>query len=179
MDKIYLSASQQPWNVYVGGQFTEEEAMHIYLKDHLAPKLRIKGYDVKVSDPNKTIQENVEEANEWMGSKGLYLAHHTNATGLEDSKNDGTLVLIYGSVKSQFLGKCLYDAIAPVTPTTDEGIRIDPKLYELRKTSSVAALIELFYHDNLEDMKWGITHFDQIADAEIRGIDAYFNRRAA
>lgn len=179
MDKIYLSASQQPWNVYIGGQFTEEELMHIYLNDYLAPRLRARSYDIMVSDKNKEMPDNVAEANAWMGSKGLYLAHHSNATGIEGSNNDGTLILIHGSVKSKFLGKCLYDEIAPITPATDEGIRVEPKLYELRKTASVAALMELFYHDNLEDMKWALTHLGHIADAEVRAIDTFHNRRAA
>ena len=167
--QIYLSASQQPNNHYTGAQFTEEESMHIFVRDHLAPKLIDKGYDVKTSDPKGTMESNVAEANAWMGRGGMYLAWHTNASGT--GKNDGTLVLVYPSVKSHIIGECLYNEIAPATPSSDEGIRENPSLYELRKTLSPAVLTEIFYHDNLADVKWGLTHFDQIAEAAANAID--------
>lgn len=166
--KVYLSASQQPNNMYAKGIMSEEEAMHIFCRDHLAPRLIAKGFEVKVSDPTKDMYANVAEANAWMGNQGLYYAWHTNASGT--GKNDGTLVLSYGSTKSMIMSRALYDEVAAVTPSTDEGIRINQTLYELRKTLSPATLSEIFYHDNLEDVKWGITHFDVIAEAATRGI---------
>lgn len=166
--KVYLSASQQPANMYVGGQFSEEEAMHIYIRDHLAPKLAAQGIEVRTSDPTKDMYFNVAEANLWMGSTGLYISHHTNAS--VTGRNDGTLVLGFGSVRSQILCKHLYNEVSVVTPASDEGIRINPSLYELRRTLSPSALMEIFYHDNLADVKWGLTHFDQIAEAENRAI---------
>lgn len=178
IEKIYCSGSQQPNNIYVGGQFNEEELTHIYIKDHLAPKLIAKGYQVMVSDPKNDMYGNIDEANIWMGASGLYLAHHTNANAVPGS-HDGTLVLDYGSNRSKILAKCLYNEMAPVTPSTDEGIRTNPGLAELRRPVSTAALIEMFYHDNLADVKWGITHLDQLAEAEVRGIEEAVRQLAA
>lgn len=169
VEKIYLSASQQPNNEYADKAFTEEEAMHIYVRDFLAPEVIALGYQVKVSDPKNDMNINIEEGNAFLGSLGLYISHHTNASGT--GKNDGTLVLAFPSPRSQILANELYKAISPITPATDEGIRLDPGLAELRRTHSTACLIEIFYHDNLADMKWGITHFAQIAKAEAQAID--------
>lgn len=167
--QIYISPSQQPNNKYKGMPFSEEEAMHIFCKEYLLPKLEAMNYAVRTSEVTGTMYTNVSDANKWMSNKGLYIAFHTNASTF--GENDGTLVLAYPSSKSQVLAKLLYDKIAPGTPSSDEGIRINKGLYELRETDSPAALVEIYYHDNLDDVKWGITHFEMIAEAAAKAID--------
>jgi N-acetylmuramoyl-L-alanine amidase len=46
-------------------------------------------------------------------------------------------------------------------------------LAELKKTKMTATLIEIVYHDNVQDMKDFMLNMDKIADAEVRGIEQY------
>jgi N-acetylmuramoyl-L-alanine amidase len=165
--KIYLSASQQPLNQYADKVFTEEEVMHAYVKI-VKKLLEFEGYEVKISDPAKTMNDNIAEANAWKAD--IYISHHTNAF---DGKHDGTLGLYYPSENSKQLTKFIYDEVAKVTPSTDEGMREGKGLAELRKTKMPATLIELFYHDNINDMKNGILKLNEIAEAEVQGILKY------
>jgi N-acetylmuramoyl-L-alanine amidase len=165
--KIYLSASQQPNNIYVGKIFNEEEVCHSYI-NLLKPKLEAKGHIVKVSDPAKGMYDNIAEANAW--GADIYISHHTNAF---DTKHDGTLGLYYPSEKSRMLTMFLYGEIAPITKSTDEGMRNGKNLAELKKTRMPATLIEIVYHDNTADMKDFMLNMDKIADAEVRGIELY------
>ena len=166
--KIYLSASQQPANIYYGRNFNEEEVMHklIQLEKPMLEKL---GYEVKISDAKFTLQDNITEANTWKAD--IYISHHSNASGT--GKNDGTLGLFYPSAKSKLLTKCVYDEVAAVTPSTDEGMREGKGLIELTRTKMPATLIEVAYHDNKEDMRFIMLHLDRIAEAVVRGIDKY------
>jgi N-acetylmuramoyl-L-alanine amidase len=165
--KIYLSASQQPGNLYVAPQFTEEEVTHTYI-NVLKPKLEAKGHIVKVSEPAKGMYDNIAEANAW--GADIYISHHTNAF---DTKHDGTLGLYYPTEKSRMLTMFLYGEIARVTKSTDEGMREGKGLAELKKTKMPATLIEIVYHDNVQDMKDFMLNMDKIADAEVRGIEQY------
>jgi N-acetylmuramoyl-L-alanine amidase len=169
--KIYLSASQQPLNQYADKVFTEEEVMHAYVKI-VKKLLEFEGYEVKISDPAKTMNDNIAEANAWKAD--IYISHHTNAF---DGKHDGTLGLYYPSENSKQLTKFIYDEVAKVTPSTDEGMREGKGLAELRKTKMPATLIELFYHDNINDMKNGILKLNEIAEAEVQGILKYITRK--
>ncbi|HCJ56197.1 MAG TPA: hypothetical protein DHV55_01500 [Clostridiaceae bacterium] len=153
--------------MYADRVFNEEEVIHklIELEKPLLVKL---GHEVKCSNISKTMYDNVSEANDWKAD--IYIAQHSNAcTG----KNDGTLGLYYPSVKSKLLTKCIYEEVAKTTPSSDEGMREGKELYELRKTSMPATLIEMFYHDNIADMKFGLLNLDKIAEAVVRGIDKY------
>jgi N-acetylmuramoyl-L-alanine amidase len=173
--KIYLSSSQQPWNMYADGVFNEEEVCHAYI-NLLKPKLETAGYLVKVSDPAKTMMDNIAEANAWIKKlpngmyDGAYISHHTNAFR---GKNDGTLGLCYPSEFSRMLTRFLYGEIAPMTKASDEGIRETKGLAELNKTKMPSSLIEIVYHDNVADMKDFMLNADKIADGEIRGIKQY------
>jgi N-acetylmuramoyl-L-alanine amidase len=165
--KIYLSASQQPLNQYADKVFTEEEVMHAYVKI-VKGLLELEGYEVKMSDPVKTMMDNIAEANAWKAD--IYISHHTNAY---DGKHDGTLGLYYPTEKSKQLTKFIYDEVSKVTPSTDEGMREGKGLAELKKTNMPATLIELFYHDNINDMKNGILKLNELAEAETHGILKY------
>jgi len=166
--KIYLSASQQPFNMYADGVFTEEEVMHAYVHNYLFPALDRTGlYDIKCSDQKGDLYQNISEGNMHMGRHGLYLSHHTNAA---TTKNDGLLVLTSGSHKSNIAARIMYDELKNVNGNSDEGIRAQPTFAELYRTKSPALIIELFYHDNLLDMRQGILQLQQYAEAEVIAI---------
>ena len=173
--KIYLSASQQPWNMYADGIFNEEEVCHSYI-NLLKPDLEAKGYLVRVSDPKKTMYDNIAEANAWIKKlpnglyDGAYISHHTNAFR---GKNDGTLGLCYPSEASRMLTRFLYGEIAPITKASDEGIRETKGLAELSKTNMPSSLMEIVYHDNIADMKDFMLNMHKVAPAEVRAIEQY------
>jgi N-acetylmuramoyl-L-alanine amidase len=67
----------------------------------------------------------------------------------------------------------VYGEVAKATKSTDEGMREGKGLAELKKTKMPATLIEIVYHDNIQDMKDFMLNMDKITDAEVRGIEQY------
>lgn len=173
MKKVYLSASQQPHNIYFDGIFTEQEVMHklIELEKPLLEKL---GFEVMCSTKGKTLQDNINEGNAFKAD--IYVSHHTNASGslAGSGKNDGTLGLFYPSPNSMKLTKCIYEEVAKVTLSSDEGMREAKGLAELKHTNMPSTLIECYYHDNKADMK-EILNLKSLAEAFAKGIWKYFN----
>jgi N-acetylmuramoyl-L-alanine amidase len=163
--KIYISPSQQPKNIYADGLFTEQEVMHA-LARYVYSYLDIFGYEVKTSLV-QTMRDNINEGNAW--GAGIYVALHSNAF---NGIGDGTLVL-YTSEEGKKLAQSIYNELAPITPSSDEGIRKEPGLAELKDTDMPAVIIEVAYHDNKEDMKFILLNLDRIALAIAKGIIKY------
>jgi hypothetical protein len=110
----------------------------------------------------------VELSNEFIannGSEGYHLALHsdgghyaTGASGLyltENGKNFITPV---------------FNQISALTPWEDVGILYRSDLYELNKTIAYAGLIEVSFHDIMEEAVWIHTKVNEIADAIASGI---------
>ena len=164
--KIYLSASQQPKNLYADGMFTEQEVMHSLIRQ-ATPYLMIFGHEVKIS-PIQTMRDNINEANTW--GADIYVSLHTNASGT--GKNDGTLAL-YTSEAGKALAQSIYDELSPITPSSDEGLRKELGLSELKDTKMPSTIIEVAYHDNKKDAKFILLNLDKIAIAIAKGIIRY------
>lgn len=163
--KVYISPSQQSKNIYADGYFTEQEVMHS-LARHIQSYLNIFGYEVKAA-AIQTMRDNINEANRW--GADVYISIHSNAF---NGKGDGTLAL-YTSEEGKKLAQSIYDELAPVTPSSDEGIRKEPGLSELKDTDMPATIIEVAYHDNKEDMKFILLNLDRIALGIAKGIIKY------
>lgn len=162
--KIYVSASQQPFNVYYDGLFNEQEVMQS-IAQKVGTKLRYLGFDVKVS-PLQTLRDNIREANEW--GADAYVSLHSNAYNGEARGPVG----FYASDQGKQLAQLVYNEVNAIAPVEGEGIRKNP-LAELLQTNMPSTLIEVSYHDNPDDMKWILLHQDEIAQAITNGILQY------
>ena len=153
MPIIYLSPSTQENNYYVSGG-TEEQYMN-RLADALVPYLDASGIRYTRNTPDMTAAGSIAASN--AGNYDLHLALHSNAAP------DGQ----YGSARG---------SIAFYFPTSSEGRRAatliannlkviypDPNLVraestvsigEVRRVRAPAVLLELAFHDNVEDAAW-------------------------
>jgi N-acetylmuramoyl-L-alanine amidase len=123
-----------------------------------------------------TLEQTVADSNSKKAD--LHLALHSNA----GAGGKGTECYYYYASKSggKAWAKCIYDAVAPLTISSDRGVRPDNilynrGLYETRSTNATACLIEIMFHDNQVDVTDYLGKVDQIAQAIAKAIYRYLN----
>ncbi len=90
----------------------------------------------------------VNAANGWPAD--YFISIHCNAS--ENPAANGSEVYVYreGSVAANLAGQVLAGIVEQVG-TKDNGVRVNPSLYVLRRTAMPAILVELAYISNAED----------------------------
>ncbi len=162
MPNIYLSPSLQEWNPYVDGG-NEEYYMNL-IADAMEPYLKESGISFVRNSPEMTLRQAINQSN--MGSYDLHLAIHSNASGENSAgQNRGVEVYYYpGSTKGQNLAETLAANFSDLYPIPEKVKTIPTTtLGELRLTRAPAALIEVAYHDNLDDARWIRDNINNIA----------------
>lgn len=172
--RIFLSPSTQEYNYYVNGAGNEEQIMN-QLTNLLIPYLEAAGISYGRNNPNGTVIDSVALSNS--GNYALHLALHSNAS---PPSTPGLLrgidVYYYDNsyVGSQ-IATLFASYLKQIYPLPDNvQIRGVTNLYELRATRSPAILIELGYHDNVEDANWIVNNLDPIARALAHAIADFF-----
>ncbi len=172
---IYLSPSHQMDNRYAGYDTTEGAQM-IAVGTLVYETLKAKGYDVYLTPKETSLVYRADEAN----AKGAicYVSIHSNAvTGTNNGSAQGTTVYYSNNPGSKSLAKAIYDPLAALTPTKDNGIindsltRLPYKEIRLPKMANVIAEVE--YHDYAPYAKWIIEHRSDLAAAIVKGIETY------
>ncbi|MBQ5347315.1 MAG: N-acetylmuramoyl-L-alanine amidase [Ruminococcus sp.] len=162
MPKIYLSPSLQEWNPYVDGG-NEEYYMNL-VADAMEPYLRASGIEFKRNSPEMTLRQAIADSN--AGNYDLHLAIHSNASGEGSAgKNRGVEVYYYPtSAKGQEFADILATNYSDLYPNPEK-VRTIPttSLGELRLTRAPASLIEVAYHDNIEDARFIRDNINEIA----------------
>ena len=162
MPTVYLSPSLQEWNPYVDGG-NEEYYMNL-IADAMEPYLRASGIDFKRNSPEMTLRQAIADSNS--GNYNLHLAIHSNASGENSAgMNRGVEVYYYpNSAKGQSFADTLATNFSDLYPIPEK-VRTIPTttLGELRLTRAPAALIEVAYHDNLQDARWIRDNINAIA----------------
>jgi N-acetylmuramoyl-L-alanine amidase len=173
---IYLSPSTQEKNRGVGIYGTEESRMN-NIADVTERVLKQNGIVVYRNKPEMTLSQVVSDSNS--KKPDIHLAIHSNAC---DGKARGCEVCChqYGG-EGEKLAKVVYSEIAPLTPSADKGIKEGcnhfgegKPLYETAKTNAPAALIEIAFHDNIEDADWIVCNMEEIGIALAKGVLKYF-----
>jgi len=175
MPKIYLSPSTQDWNPYVTGSGSEEYHMNL-LADELEPYLLSNGIRFLRNSPDMTAASAIRQANS-IGGFDFYLALHSNASGAgNEGKNRGILVFYYPTSESGARAAELFAARLREVYPLPALVRTQTttSLGEVRQPRFPANLIEIGYHDNVEDARWLETNKPQIAEALARGLTDYF-----
>lgn len=162
MSSVFLSPSTQEYNLYVTGN--NEEYYANLIADAMIPYLRASGITYGRNDPSGTVSTSIGLSN--TGNYDLHLAIHSNAApenlaGMlqgsdvyfykDSSKGKRAAEIFANNLKLIYPNPSLVTAI----PTTS--------LVELRRTRAVAVLVEVAYHDNLEDANWIISNIENIA----------------
>lgn len=174
MPSIYLSPSLQPYNLYVGGETSEQAEMN-RIADAMEPYLRTNDITFSRNAIGMTLGQAIRESN--AGDYDLHLALHSNAAPESLSgKLQGTDVYYYaGSSQGKRAAEILAENFKKIYPDPSK-VRAVPttRLVELTKTNAPAVLMEIAYHDNPEDAAWILANTDKIAQNIVQGLTIYF-----
>lgn len=163
----------------------KNETREWVLNDRICDKIgqKLKAYDgyqlLRVDDTtgatDVSLADRVTKANSW--GANFYLSIHHNA-GIKGGKGGGVVAYTYTAVdaETQAWQKKLYDAIIKLTGL--KGNRATPlakaNLYECRKTTMSAVLLECGFMDSPEDVPYILTdeYADRVATACVNVIVA-------
>lgn len=160
--KVYISPSSQNANMYSGMQNVSEEDVCRRIAKTVETALQRCGVETKMSKLGASLAEKCGESDVFMPD--VHLAIHTNAGG-----GDGTLVLCHKSRTSNSYVKAVYEALAKLTPTADDGIRVS-NVYEIRNTKALCVFVEVEFHDNADLAKWIVDNVDSIGETLAESI---------
>lgn len=153
MPNVFLSPSTQEYNQFVNGG-TEEYYANL-IADAMVPYLRASGIDFSRNNPGGTVTDSIASSNE--GNYDFHLAIHSNAAPPNLSGAiQGPDVYYYrdsaaGRRDAEIIANNLRQiypdpSLVTVVPTTT--------LAEVRRTKAPTVLVEVAYHDNVEDANW-------------------------
>ncbi|NLB54940.1 MAG: N-acetylmuramoyl-L-alanine amidase, partial [Lentisphaerae bacterium] len=161
---VYLSPSMQEENIGVGDYGTEEKRMNAVC-DVVQNVLQKHGVTTYRNRTDMTLREIVSDSNS--KKPDIHLAIHSNAGGSSNAgRARGAEVYCYRfGGEGERLARAVYDRISAITPSSDRGVKESHShfgpgrpLYETAKTIAPAALVEIAFHDNLEDAAWIINN---------------------
>ena len=163
MASVFLSPSTQEYNPVVTGN--NEEYYANLIADAMVPYLRASGITFGRNDPSGNVSTSIAMSN--AGNYDLHLAIHSNAAppnlaGLIRGSDvyyyrDSTRGRAAAEIFANNL-KLIYPepSLVSVVPTTT--------LVEVRRTTAPAVLVEVAYHDNVEDATWLINNIESIGE---------------
>lgn len=159
--KVYLSPSSQGNNRYSYGNWTEAQVCR-RIAEYAKTALERNGFAVKLAKEGLNIQQRIAESNDW--GADVHQPIHTNAGG-----GDGTLVMCYtGCAKDRYV-KNVYSEVASLTPTKDDGIRVNTSIAEISGTVAMCPYLEVEFHDNSATAKWIVNNMRNIGEAIAKG----------
>lgn len=178
--KVYLSPSTQEKNIGAGNYGTEEYRANL-ICNTTEKELKRHGITVYRNKPTMTLTQVVEDSNN--KDLDIHFAIHTNAYNKKSRGAEGFCYKLNDNkyAKGYNLIKSVYTKISAITPTADRGIKqgynfygTGKHMYELAYTKVPAALIEIAFHDNIDDATWIINNMDLIGITIAKGILEYF-----
>lgn len=175
MPTLYLSPSTQDWNPYVTGSGSEEQWMN-RLADAMAPYLNSCGIRYVRNTPEMTAGSSVRQANQ--GWYDFYLALHSNAAaGDAAGKVRGIIAFYYPtSTEGQRGAQIFVNNLRTIYPLPDKVItKSTTTLGEIRYSKFPTVLLELGYHDNVEDAQWIENNIPLIAQNLVLSLTEIFD----
>lgn len=174
MPTVYLSPSTQEYNEYVTGAGTEEYFMNL-IADATIPYLQQYGINYYRNTPEMTAGSSLRDSN----SKNVdfHIAIHSNASGPgQEGTNRGTIVFYYpGSVGGERMAEIMVRNFREIYPLPDLVRAVTTtSIGEVSQTAAPAVLIEVAYHDNVEDANWIQNNIDAIGRAIANSANEYF-----
>lgn len=174
MPNIFLSPSLQPWNLYVNGG---NEAQYMgYLADALEPYLTVNGITYTRSRMPNTLANAINTSNQ--GNYDLHLALHSNAApeGREGQFRGIQAYYYPTSVEGRRAAEALVESLKMIYPDPTLVYTVpSTTITEVRRTKAPAVLMEIGYHDNLQDAVWIKSNIQRIAAALAKGLCNYFS----
>ncbi len=173
MPFLFLSPSTQDFNPYV--TTGNEQYWMNRLADRMEPYLAASGINWTRNNPNGTAATSIRQSN--LGEYDFHLALHSNAAPEQLSGQLRGIDAYYypGSRYGQAMAELMVKYLREIYPLPDRvQTRTSAAIGELRRTRVPAALLELGYHDNVEDATWLEENLEAIAVALVQAVAAYF-----
>ncbi|MDF2838610.1 MAG: putative N-acetylmuramoyl-L-alanine amidase [Evtepia sp.] len=183
--KIFIDQGHNPTGYHNTGAnafgLFEEDITYqvgVYLAEMLNNDPR---FEARLSRPTPTtvlgtnnstsLIERVQMANQWPAN--YFISIHGNAN--TNPAINGTEVYIYKRyTQSNWLAEQVMDGIVETVGTRNNGVRVRPSLYVLRKTKMPAILVEMAYLTNPDDSIKLRDNQYQFAQGIFTGIMRYF-----
>ena len=174
MEKVnlVLSPSQQKHNICKAGDtenvhcraigqkiisiLSEFDIFNLYLIPQFSYIADLDNLYAAIKESNRFIAEN--------GGKGFHVGIHSDAGGGKGASG------LYVSDAGKVLASNILTPLMALTPWNDVGLRHRTGLAELNKTSAIAAIIEVSFHDDITQATWIHNHCPDIANAICDGI---------
>ncbi|WP_326909368.1 SH3 domain-containing protein [Sedimentibacter sp. MB31-C6] len=173
MPTIYLSPSTQEFNPYVT-EGNEEYWMNL-VTDAMIPYLQQYGIEYARNTPEMTAGSSIRDSN--AGNYDFHVAIHSNASGeAQAGQNRGVITFYYPtSADGLRMAEILQQNFREIYPLPDL-VSIVPttSLGEVSRTRAPSVLIEVAYHDNIEDANWITNNIDSIGNVIATSIAEYF-----
>lgn len=182
--KIFIDQGHNPQGINAGAEgfgLREQDVTYnvgMYLADLLRKDSRFEvrtsrnSPDEVLGTSNSTsLAARVNAANSWPAN--YFISIHANAN--TNPAINGTEVYVYQEYSQSFyLAERILNAIVSELGTKNNGVRVRPSLYVLRKTNMPAILIELAYITNVSDAEKLKNNQYQFAEAIYSGLLTYF-----
>lgn len=174
MPSIYISPSDQLNNIGAGSYGTECARMN-QIANYLINILNRYNITVYRNNPRMTLSQIIADSN--VKRPDFHFAIHSNSGG-----GRGCEVFCYkfGS-KGHAMANLIYKYLSPLTPTVDRGVKegfnfygVGKSMAELEQTTAPASLVEIAFHDSVDDAAWIINNMPIIAKALAQSILEYF-----
>ena len=165
--KIYINPSVQYSNMYASNLGNEGQHMNSISKLLVGMLNEYTNLIVYSNNslPGKSLSESVKESNSL--NVDYHLSLHSNAGGGKGSEGFYTKSS-YGFTKS------ILDSLQEVLPYSTRGPKYgQDSLYELKRTTASASLIEILFHDDTAQALFIINNQKEIAEAIFNGIVSY------
>lgn len=162
MTSVYLSPSTQEYNPYVTGG--NEEYYTNLIADAMVPYLKASGIKFTRNNPDGTVVNSYTDSNS--GNYDFHLAIHSNAAPERlAGKIQGPDVYYYdGSANGKRAAEIFANNLKLIYPNPNLSTVVPTQsLTELKRTNAPAILIELAYHDNVDDANWIKNNIQPIA----------------
>lgn len=153
MPSVYLSPSTQEYNQFVNGG-TEEEYANL-IADAMVPYLRASGITFSRNNPGGTVTDSINDSNS--GNYDFHLAIHSNAAppNLAGQIKGPDVYYYRDSAQGQRDADVIANNLKMIYPNPSLVTTVPTTtLAELRRTKAPAVLVEVAYHDNIDDANW-------------------------
>ena len=174
MPSLFLSPSVQQFNPYINGLGNEEYYMNL-VADAMEPYLIASDITFTRNNPDDTLSQVIALSN--AGNYDFHLALHSNAAPENLSgRLQGSDIYYYTASSAGLRAAEIFQENLKVIYPNPNLVRTVPTttLAELRLTRAPANLIELAYHDNLDDALWIINNINLIARTLALALTEYF-----
>ena len=169
--KVYISPSNQNFNVYATGNTNEREQCHRIAK-YCVDFLKRQGFNVMCTYDDD-MYKRVNESNAF--GADMHVAIHTNATA-KHNVTGGTQILLFSvDGERKKAGQAVYDRLAPLTPgKSAERLIAKPGFYECKAANGLTVYVEAEFHDTKEGSDFIIKNTKAIGEAIAKGICDYY-----